>query len=140
MIDDTLNVQISKVLGWRVEERHDKGEIRWSGNRYFVLLTPDGTQQTVFDTGMDRQVREWFTEVEAWDCGPDFEHSLDTVLAVLPPDYAVEIHRVVDLYFSRISDRFHNVMGSNNDYGTETRQEAAAHALLALLQAEGMPK
>lgn len=86
---DSVNVRIAKLLGWRVE---------WRNNAYYALIRPGGTEY-------EGDTREEYialygdsqSEAEAWQHAPDLEHSVDACLAALPEDYAVEIWQARDM-------------------------------------------
>lgn len=123
---DSLNVQIAKKLGWRVEEPEAYG-MTWR------LYAPDSTQvNTLSDYG--EALAE--TEAEAWSFAPDFEHSLDASVAVIPVSFAVLIRAMGEnQYEAWITDDAEPRYLAKSWHGSgATRAEALANALSAMLE------
>lgn len=109
-----LNQQIATELGWRV--------VFELSTEYWRLFDPDGNRRGGF-----------ISESEAWLHAPDFEHNLNAVVDVLPKTYHLEITWEGSDYYAQI---WHSDMHKEDAWAdsAETRQAAAAKALLAYLQ------
>jgi len=138
-----LNRRIAEKLGYRVDVNHYYGNDTYP-DRY-VLIDPSG-ELVAWDDGCGdgATCTQFDTEAQAWKYVPDFEHSLDLVVGVLPEDADLFLMRHDKGYIlAKLTPRpFDFRVGNSGHFFGEgaTRQAAAAEALYAWAQAQSDQK
>lgn len=97
MSDETLNVRIAKLAGWRVTSATEPNGYTFMVT-HWNLFTPDGTE--VIDVEHDPiwygDTMGYASEADAWAHVPDYEHDADVILAALPSFSEITIQQHLD--------------------------------------------